>query len=108
NSSHDGAYTIPVRRATVAASDCDLSTFNNGTLTINKAHLTVTADDQSRLYGDTNPTFTATISGFKNLETLATSGVTGSADLSTTDRKSGAVGHCDDPPGRGDRGGRNE
>jgi hypothetical protein len=50
---------------------------------VNKAHLTVTADPQSRLYGQSNPTFTATISGFVNGETLATSGVTGSASLST-------------------------
>jgi hypothetical protein len=44
----------------------------------------VTADNKSRAYGDANPTLTATLSGFKNGETLATSGVTGSASLSTT------------------------
>ena len=46
-----------------------------------KATLTVAADDQSRVYGDANPTLTATFSGFKNGENLATSGVTGSPDL---------------------------
>jgi hypothetical protein len=51
----------------------------DGTLTINKAHLTVAADNQTRLYGQANPTLTETISGFVNGETLATSGVTGSA-----------------------------
>ena len=53
-------------------------TFVAGKLTITKATLTVTANDKSRTYGDANPTFDATISGFKNGETLATSGVTGS------------------------------
>ena len=49
-----------------------------------KAPLTVTADNQSRDYGAANPTLTATISGFANSETLATSGVTGTASCSTT------------------------
>ena len=54
-----------------------------GTLTIDKAPLTITADDKSRTYGDANPALTATLSGFVNGENLATSGVTGSAGLST-------------------------
>ena len=51
---------------------------------VTKAILTVTADDQSRIYGDANPTLTATFSGFKNGETLATSGITGVPTLSTS------------------------
>jgi hypothetical protein len=51
---------------------------------IAKATLSVTANDTSRTYGDPNPTFTASYSGFKNSETLATSGVTGSPSLTTT------------------------
>ena len=51
---------------------------------MSKAVLTVTADDQSRAYGAANPALTATITGFKNGEILATSGVTGSPSLSTT------------------------
>src|SRR5262249_24824904 len=58
--------------------------FVNGTLTVGKAHLTVTADNQSRLYGDANPSLTATLSGFKNGEVLATSGVTGTASCTTS------------------------
>ena len=50
-------------------------------MTISKAALTVTADDQSRAYGAANPALTATITGFKNGEILATSGVTGSPSL---------------------------
>ncbi|MFM7329163.1 MAG: MBG domain-containing protein, partial [Bacteroidota bacterium] len=41
----------------------------NGTLTVNKAALTATADNKSRLYGDANPALTITYSGFKNNET---------------------------------------
>ncbi|MBK9625071.1 MAG: hypothetical protein IPO38_11285, partial [Rhodocyclaceae bacterium] len=55
-----------------------------GGAVINKAHLTVTADDQSRLYGQSNPVFTETITGFVPLEDLSTSGVTGSATGSST------------------------
>jgi MBG domain (YGX type) len=44
----------------------------------------VSADNKSRQYSDTNPTFTATYTGFKNSQTLATSGVTGSPSLTTT------------------------
>ena len=45
--------------------------FVDGTLHITQAHLTVTADDKSRTYGAANPTFTATISGFVNGETVS-------------------------------------
>jgi hypothetical protein len=40
--------------------------------------LTVTADNASRAFGAANPTFTASYSGFKNGQTFATSGVSGS------------------------------
>ncbi len=57
-----------------------------GTLTIGKATLTVTADDKSRDYGDANPAFTISYSGFKNSETSAVLTVepTGSSIASTT------------------------
>ncbi len=45
--------------------------------------LVVTANDQSRAYGQGNPTLTASYAGFVNGETLATSGVTGVPDLNT-------------------------
>lgn len=41
-------------------------TFVGGTLTIDRAHLTITADDLSKVYGDPNPTLTASYSGFVN------------------------------------------
>jgi hypothetical protein len=58
-------------------------TYVNGQLTVNKATLTVTADDKSRYYGTANPTLTYTIAGFVNGESLATSGVTGTPTLTT-------------------------
>src|SRR5437899_306378 len=76
-------YTITVAVGSLAAGNYTF-TFVNGQLTITKATLTVTADDKTRTYGDSNPTFTASYAGFKNGETLATSGVTGSPSLTTT------------------------
>ena len=43
----------------------------------------MTADPQTRVYGVAEPTFTATISGFTNGETLGTSDVTGTASCTT-------------------------
>src|SRR5207237_9383902 len=55
-----------------------------GKLTITPNHLTLTAHDTTRTYGDSNPALDATISGFKNGEGLATSGITGSANCTTS------------------------
>ena len=60
------------------------STTAAATADITQATLTVTADSVTRLYGEDNPTFTATYTGFVGGETLATSGVTGSPSLTTT------------------------
>ena len=54
--------------------------------------LTVTADDDPRVFGNPNPVFTATVSGFKYSETLATSGVSGTASCSTTATASSVQG----------------
>ena len=55
----------------------------NGTLTVGKAVLTVTANNQNIAYGAALPTYTTTLTGFLNGDTQATA-VTGSAALSTT------------------------
>ena len=56
-----------------------------GSVTISPAHLTVTADNKSKVFdGFPFTAFTATITGFVNGETLATSGVTGTPSFSTT------------------------
>jgi len=42
-----------------------ITPLNDGTLTITKAPLSATADDKTKSYGDPNPVFTITYSGFK-------------------------------------------
>ncbi|MFC6244961.1 MBG domain-containing protein [Flavobacterium psychroterrae] len=44
-------------------------TYVDGTLIVTPAILTITADNQTKLYGDANPTFTASYSGFVNGDT---------------------------------------
>src|SRR5207245_6798921 len=65
--------------------------FADGTLTVTQATLTVTANSHSREYGDANPILDATISGLKNGENLASSGVTGTASCSTAATTASAV-----------------
>jgi hypothetical protein len=74
-------------------SDCVNSVTVDRTVTVNKAVLTVTANNASRPYGVANPAFTASYSGFQNGETLATSGVTGSPSLTTVATPTSAVGN---------------
>jgi filamentous hemagglutinin family protein len=69
--SNVGSYSITSGAGTLSASNYDFIGFNSGTLTINKAHLTVGADNKTRLYGDANPIFTASYTGFLNGETVS-------------------------------------
>src|SRR5439155_154725 len=85
-----GPYTITAALGTLAAGNYTFA-FVNGNLTITKATLTVTANDASREYGEPNPPFTASYAGFKNGEMLATSGVTGSPNLTTLATATSAV-----------------
>src|SRR5262249_7968121 len=79
-----GPYPIaPTLRTPPTAGAAPVSPFVAGTLPTPTATLTVTADDKTRVYGDPNPAFTASYMGFKNGETLGTSGVTGSPSLTT-------------------------
>ena len=84
-----GSYVITP--SGLSSSNYNIS-YTNGNLTVNKATLTVTANPQSRVYGDANPIFTESISGFVNGQTLATSGVTGSAYGSSTATAASNVG----------------
>src|SRR5439155_1265949 len=78
-----GTYTITPAQGDLAAANYDFTTFTNGTLTINKVHLTVTADDKSKTYdGAAFTAFTAAITGFVNGETSGV--VTGAATFSGT------------------------
>jgi gliding motility-associated-like protein len=64
-----GTYDITPSGATTD-SRYDIE-YIKGILTINKANLTVTAQNTTRVYGETNPTFNAVYSGFVNGETQA-------------------------------------
>ena len=85
-----GPYTIAAAAGTLSSANYSF-TFVDGQLTITKATLNVKADNATREYGDANPTFTATYTGFKNGEVLATSGVTGSPSLTSTATPTSAV-----------------
>jgi len=66
--------------------------FNGGQLTVNKALLPVAAVSTNKILGAANPTFAATYTGFKNGQTLATSGVTGDPSLTTVATASSPIG----------------
>lgn len=61
-----------------------------GDLIVTKAQLTVTANNQSRLYGDPNPAFTYVITGFVNGDDISV--VSGTADCTTTATQASPVG----------------
>ena len=84
-----GAYTITVGAGTLAAAGYGFTTVN-GTLTVNKAHLTVTANAASRLYGAADPTFSATYTGFVNSDTASV--VNGHPTFTSTDTATSPVG----------------
>ncbi|MGV8998206.1 MAG: beta strand repeat-containing protein [Parvibaculaceae bacterium] len=62
NTSNAGLYST---KASGAADNNYNFVYIPGLFTVNKAVLTVTADDLTKIYGDANPTLTATYSGFK-------------------------------------------
>ena len=63
-----GTYTI------YANGDADQGNYNvtfvNGTLTIEPAAVTVTADDKTKTFGESDPTFTATVEGLVGSDTV--------------------------------------
>jgi len=62
----DEAGTTRTISGTVTAGSGYTVQVINGTLTVVKAVLTVTADSDNRVYGDANPSLNITYSGFKN------------------------------------------
>jgi hypothetical protein len=80
-----GPYPIEVMVGTLSAANYDFTPLVNGTLTVTKAALTVTADAKSVTYGQTLPPLTYVISGFLNGDTSAV--VTGAPGLSTSSGK---------------------
>jgi Tfp pilus assembly protein PilE len=87
-----GAYAIVVELGSLSATNYSFS-LTNGTLTVGKALLTVTADDQERLYGQTNPTFTVQYSGFVDGDTQSV--LSGAPTLSTAAGTNSPVGAYD-------------
>ncbi|MCO4294059.1 gliding motility-associated C-terminal domain-containing protein [Solitalea sp. MAHUQ-68] len=73
-----GNYVIT---ASGAASSNYTFVYQNGTLTVNKANLTVIADNKSKTYGAANPALTISYSGFVNGENV--SSLTSAATVST-------------------------
>ena len=65
----------------------------NGTFTINPATITVTTADASRVYGDANPDFSVSYSGFMGSETA--SDLTTEATATTTAVATSTVGTYD-------------
>ncbi len=76
-----GTYAIT---ATGAVDNNYNFTYVNGTLTVTQAMLTVTADAQTREYGESNPALTLSYSGFKNGEGTAVLTNTATASTSAT------------------------
>jgi filamentous hemagglutinin family protein len=94
--SNVGTYNgaILVNGGTLNAANYEFTTAGNlvaGNLTVTRALLDVIVDNQYRVYGSSDPTLTYTFSGFKNSQTLATSGVTGAAAVSIDAAGRGSV-----------------
>ena len=85
-SSGAGSYPITLTGGTSANYTL---TRVNGTLTIDKALLTLTADDKSKTYGQANPALTFSVDGLVNGDTRATA-LTADPSLDTALASSGA------------------
>src|SRR6185312_8909124 len=72
-----GVGNYPINAHIAAGPGADLGNYDiklvDGTLTVTQAPLTVKADDQTKTYGDTNPTLTGTVTGTKNRDSLVDS-----------------------------------
>jgi len=107
NASSSATKTTGVGSTVLIASNKGLSATNynfnkltNGVLAITPATLTVTANNQTRVYGAVNPTFTETITGFVNGDTAAV--VKGTARASSTaSATTAAGGYVIDPSNSG-------
>ena len=77
----------------VTVNDSRYSETVNGTFTINPATITVTTADASRVYGDANPDFSVSYSGFMGSETA--SDLTTEATATTTAVATSTVGTYD-------------
>jgi Astacin (Peptidase family M12A)/Bacterial Ig-like domain (group 3)/MBG domain (YGX type)/Chitobiase/beta-hexosaminidase C-terminal domain len=84
-----GVYTITASVGNLASTNYSFK-FGNGTLTISKALLTVTANNATRSYGAALPALTYVLSGLVNGDSVSV--VTGTPSLVTTAVAKSAVG----------------
>ena len=85
-----GAGTVVVAANQAGNASYSAAATVSHTIVVNKATLTVTANNASRAYGAANPTFTPRYSGFLNGDTASV--LTGAPSLTTTATASSAVG----------------
>ena len=100
SSVNGGPYTITASLGTLNSGNYSFN-FINGQLTIDKAVLTITANNASRVFGSPNPAFSGSYSGFVNGESLPTSGTTGTPSLTTAAVQTSPVGTYDIVVGSG-------
>ncbi len=86
-----GNYTITAAQGTLSAQNYSFA-FVSGTLSISPAVLTVTANNLTRQYGQNNPTFTYTMTGFLNGDTQGTA-TSGAPNLTTTATTTSPLGN---------------
>ena len=91
NTASVGSYAIVPANAQGARLTNYSIGYVNGTLTIGKAALTVLANSTNRIYGATNPVFTATYTNFLNGDTVAV--LSGAPSLTTTATTNSPVGN---------------
>ncbi len=83
------AGTYPITASGAVSANYTIA-YTNGTLTVNPAALTVTADTKTKVYGDANPTLTVSYAGFVNGDTVAS--LTTAPSVSTTALLGSGVG----------------
>ena len=70
--SGENVGTYAIQQGTLTAGSNYSISYTGANLTVNRAILTAKADGKSRTYGSSNPSFTVTVTGFKNGETAST------------------------------------
>jgi filamentous hemagglutinin family protein len=90
-------YAITQGTLTGASNPNYTIAFTNGQLAITPAALTIAADDKTRYFGQPNPPFTATITGFKFGETVAA--LTGALGFATPATPASPLGTYPITPG---------
>jgi hypothetical protein len=69
---HSSVGTYPITCSGAAAGNNYTIAYQSGTLTVTKATVTITADNQSKVYGTADPTFTFHVAGLVGGDTLTT------------------------------------